>query len=53
MDADLRKGRLARAFSLTVGRGIERSFDARPRRWTALCWKFPGMTNLSILPAGR
>ena len=41
VDADLRKGRLARAFGLDLEPGIERSLARRHDAWTRLCSKSP------------
>ncbi len=32
--------------------GLSEVLTRRSARWTMPCWKFPGMPNLSILPAG-
>ncbi len=51
VDADLRKGRLARAFGLTSSEGLSEVLrDAMTVDGALL--EVPGMSNLSILPAG-
>ena len=52
VDADLRKGRVARAFSLSTGRGLGDVLTDDAKLEDCLL-EIPGMSNLSILPAGR
>jgi succinoglycan biosynthesis transport protein ExoP len=51
VDADLRKGRLARAFSLNASQGLSEVLKGTAALDGALL-EVPGMSNLSILPAG-
>ncbi len=51
VDADLRKGRLARAFSLTGGRGLSEVLT-RSATVDSVLLEVPGLPNLSIMPAG-
>jgi len=51
VDADLRKGRLARAFSLNAPQGLSEVLKGTATLDDALL-EVPGMSNLSILPAG-
>ena len=51
MDADLRKGRLARAFSLNAAQGLGDVLTESATLDHALL-EVPGLSNLSILPAG-
>jgi polysaccharide biosynthesis transport protein len=51
VDADLRKGRLARAFGLTSSQGLGEALRDEITVDAALL-EVPGMSNLSILPAG-
>ncbi len=51
VDADLRKGRLARAFGLTSNEGLSEVLREDLTLDSALL-EVPGMSNLSILPAG-
>jgi polysaccharide biosynthesis transport protein len=51
VDADLRKGRLARAFGLTSSEGLSEVLRDAITVDQALL-EVPGMSNLSILPAG-
>jgi len=52
VDADLRKGRVARAFSLSTGQGLWDVLTGDALLENSLL-EIPGMSNLSILPAGR
>jgi polysaccharide biosynthesis transport protein len=52
VDADLRKGRLARAFSMTADRGLGEVLKGAMNIDEALL-EVPGLSNLSILPAGK
>lgn len=52
VDADLRKGRVASAFSMTTGQGLGDVLTADATLEASLL-EVPGMSNLSILPAGR
>jgi succinoglycan biosynthesis transport protein ExoP len=52
VDADLRKGRVARAFSLATGQGLGDVLTGDAMLENSLL-EIPGMSNLSILPAGR
>jgi capsular exopolysaccharide synthesis family protein len=52
VDADLRKGRVARAFSLASGQGLGDVLKGDATLESSLL-EIPGMSNLSILPAGR
>ncbi len=52
VDADLRKGRVASAFSLPIGQGLGDLLSADATLESSLL-EVPGMNNLSILPAGR
>ena len=51
VDADLRKGRLARAFSLTGGQGLSEVLT-RSATVDSVLLEVPGLPNLSIMPAG-
>lgn len=51
VDADLRKGRLARAFNLTTNQGLGNVLAQSATLDEALL-EVPGLSNLSILPAG-
>ncbi len=52
VDADLRKGRVARAFSVSTGQGLGDILTGDGTLENSLL-EIPGMSNLSILPAGR
>jgi polysaccharide biosynthesis transport protein len=52
VDADLRKGRVARAFSVSTGKGLGDVLTEDASLEECLL-EIPGMSNLSILPAGR
>jgi succinoglycan biosynthesis transport protein ExoP len=52
VDADLRKGRVARAFGLPVGQGLGDVLNGGATLESSLL-QVPEMNNLSILPAGR
>jgi succinoglycan biosynthesis transport protein ExoP len=52
VDADLRKGRVARAFSVSTGQGLGDVLTGDAMLEDSLL-EIPGMSNLSILPAGR
>jgi len=52
VDADLRKGRVARAFSVATGQGLGDVLTGDATLENSLL-DIPGMNNLSILPAGR
>jgi len=52
VDADLRKGRVARAFSFATGQGLGDVLTGDAMLEKSLL-EIPGMSNLSILPAGR
>ncbi len=52
VDADLRKGRLARALSLDADRGLSDLLKETASLDEALL-SVPGLSNLSILPAGK
>ncbi len=52
VDADLRKGRVASAFSLPAGQGLGDVLTGDATLETSLL-EVPGLSNLSILPAGR
>ncbi|HMH06057.1 MAG TPA: polysaccharide biosynthesis tyrosine autokinase [Terriglobales bacterium] len=52
VDADLRKGRVASAFSLPAGQGLGDVLSGDATLESSLL-EVPGMNNLSILPAGR
>jgi succinoglycan biosynthesis transport protein ExoP len=52
VDADLRKGRVAKAFSLPTGQGLGDVLSGDASLESSLL-EVPGMSNLSILPAGR
>lgn len=52
VDADLRKGRVARAFSLSSGQGLGDVLSGQATIEDTVL-EVPGMSNLSILPAGR
>jgi len=51
VDADLRKGRLARAFGLTSNQGLSEALRGDVTLDNAVL-EVPGMSSLSILPAG-
>jgi succinoglycan biosynthesis transport protein ExoP len=51
VDADLRKGRLARAFSLNGGHGLSEVLT-RSATVDSVLLEVPGLPNLSIMPAG-
>jgi succinoglycan biosynthesis transport protein ExoP len=51
VDADLRKGRLARAFSLSGGHGLSEVLTHSATVDSVLL-EVPGLSNLSIMPAG-
>jgi polysaccharide biosynthesis transport protein len=51
IDADLRKGRLARAFNVTSGQGLA-DILKEPMGLDGALLEVPGVSNLSILPAG-
>jgi capsular exopolysaccharide synthesis family protein len=51
VDADLRKGRLARAFSLDAPQGLSQVLKGTATLDNALL-EVPGLSNLSVLPAG-
>ena len=51
VDADLRKGRLARAFSLNGGHGLSEVLT-RSANVDSVLLEAPGLPNLSIMPAG-
>ena len=52
VDADLRKGRVATAFSLPAGQGLGDVLSGEATLESSLL-EVPGLSNLSILPAGR
>jgi succinoglycan biosynthesis transport protein ExoP len=52
VDADLRRGRVANAFGMPTGRGLGDVLTADATLEASLL-QVPGMSNLSILPAGR
>ncbi len=52
VDADLRKGRVANAFSLPTGQGLGDVLSSEATLESSLI-EVPGVGNLSILPAGR
>jgi capsular exopolysaccharide synthesis family protein len=52
VDADLRKGRVANAFSMPTGQGLGDVLTTDATLESSLL-EIPGMSNLSILPAGR
>lgn len=52
VDADLRKGRVARAFRLSGGQGLGDVLSGDATLENSLL-EIPGTSNLSILPAGR
>jgi succinoglycan biosynthesis transport protein ExoP len=52
VDADLRRGRVANAFSLPAGQGLGDVLSGDATLESSLL-EVPGMSNLSILPAGR
>jgi succinoglycan biosynthesis transport protein ExoP len=52
VDADLRKGRVARAFNLSAGQGLGDVLTGDAMLENSLL-EIPGVRNLSILPAGR
>lgn len=52
VDADLRKGRVARAFGMSSGQGLGDVLTGDATLETSVL-EIPGMNNLSILPAGR
>jgi succinoglycan biosynthesis transport protein ExoP len=52
VDADLRRGRVASAFSLPTGQGLGDVLSGEASLESSLL-EVPGMSNLSILPAGR
>jgi polysaccharide biosynthesis transport protein len=52
VDADLRKGRVARAFSLSSGQGLGDVLNGEATLENSLL-EIPGISNLSVLPAGR
>jgi capsular exopolysaccharide synthesis family protein len=52
VDADLRKGRVANAFGLPAGQGLGDVLSGDATLESSVL-EVPGMSNLSILPAGR
>jgi succinoglycan biosynthesis transport protein ExoP len=52
VDADLRKGRLANAFSMPAGQGLGDVLSGNATLESSVL-EIPGLSNLSILPAGR
>jgi len=52
VDADLRKGRVARAFGMSTGQGLGDVLTGGATLETSVL-EIPGVSNLSILPAGR
>jgi polysaccharide biosynthesis transport protein len=52
VDADLRKGRVARAFNLSSGQGLGDVLGGQATIEASVL-EVPGISNLSILPAGR
>ena len=52
VDADLRKGRVANAFSLATGQGLGDVLTGDATLESSVL-EIPGLSNLSILPAGR
>lgn len=52
VDADLRKGRVARAFGLPTGQGLGDVLNGEATLESSVL-EIPGVSNLSILPAGR
>ena len=52
VDADLRKGRVARAFGMSSGQGLGDVLTGDATLESSVL-EIPGMNNLSILPAGR
>jgi polysaccharide biosynthesis transport protein len=52
VDADLRNGRVASAFSLPAGQGLGDVLNGEATLESSLL-EVPGLSNLSILPAGR
>ena len=52
VDADLRKGRIANAFGMPTGQGLGDVLMGNETLDTSLL-EIPGLSNLSILPAGR
>jgi polysaccharide biosynthesis transport protein len=52
VDADLRKGRVANAFSLPAGQGLGDVLSGEATLESSVL-EVPGLSNLSILPAGR
>ena len=52
VDADLRKGRVANAFGLPTGQGLGDMLTSDATLESSVL-EAPGMSNLSILPAGR
>lgn len=52
VDADLRKGRVANAFNLPAGQGLGDVLTGNETLESSVL-EIPGLSNLSILPAGR